>query len=346
MASYHAGRVSKVIDEALRPVLEPLESRTLLSVSLDNGTLSIVGTDAADYITVRLARDKSQLKVGMNGQITFFNKADVTAINIDAGAGNDNVLIYETGGTIEAPATILGGAGNDGIQGGGGNDLLEGGDGNDSILGGRGDDLVEGGAGSDTLLSSSGKDSLDGGEGDDVIIKSGDDDSVIASAGNDQVKEGAHQNFPIQTFTPLPVGYSVRQMRAGYGFGDLEDPSYTNRGKGQTLVIIDAFHAPRARQDLINFARTEHTLPGVKNLNTYFKNHFHQVWLGETGANAGPKFTDEGWNSEAMLDMTPQIDVGTGGESIALPTSSIGRMRLRRKRKLFWWRRPATLAAT
>jgi Ca2+-binding RTX toxin-like protein len=281
--------------------LEPLESRTLLSVSLENGTLSIVGTSAADSICIRPAKSPGSIKVRINGEVSFFNKADITGIHVDAGAGNDTVLISEIGATIEIPATILGGAGNDGLQGGGGNDLIQGGEGNDSLMGGRGDDVVEGGAGNDTLIASAGKDSLDGGDGDDQIVGDGyaEDDSIIASAGNDKVNKGTRPNFPIQTFTDVPSGYSVRQMRAAYGFGDLDDPSFTNRGKGQTIVIIDAFHAPRARQDLIEFARNQNTLPGVKNLNKYFASHFHQVWTGTEG----PKFVDEGWNGEALLDI-------------------------------------------
>src|SRR6059058_4533426 len=134
MASYHAGRASKVIHEATRPVLEPLESRTLLSVSVDNGTLNIVGTDAADSIRVRVAKDHNLFQVKFNGQVSLIHKADVSAINVDAGAGDDIVMISEAGGIIEIPATVLGGQGNDSIQGGGGNDLIQGGDGNDSLF--------------------------------------------------------------------------------------------------------------------------------------------------------------------------------------------------------------------
>src|SRR6266850_2186507 len=299
MASYHPGRASQVIDEALRPVLEPLESRTLLSVSLDNGTLSIVGTNAADQILVRPSKSLDMLKVGFNGQFSFFKLADVTAINIDAGGGNDSVMIPEIGAPIEVPATILGGAGNDSIQGGGGNDLLVGGDGDDSILGGRGDDNLQGGAGSDTLLANGGKDSLDGGDGHDRIVHIGSDDSIISSSGDDDIAEGVHPLFPIQTFTDVPGGYSVRQMRNAYGFGDLDDPTYKNRGKGQTLVIVIPYHSPRARKDLISFAREENTVPGVKNLNKYFSTHFHQVWMGENNF----KPADDQATGEAMLDI-------------------------------------------
>src|SRR5688572_28793396 len=116
MASYHPGRAPKVIDEALRPVLEPLERRTLLSVSLDNGTLNIVGTDASDGIHLRPAKNTSNLKVGVNGEYSMFKMADVTAIKIDTGAGDDSIKISELGAPIEVPATILGGAGSDSIQ--------------------------------------------------------------------------------------------------------------------------------------------------------------------------------------------------------------------------------------
>src|SRR5215204_3804488 len=102
MASYHPGRAPQVIDEAKRPVLEPLESRTLLSVSVDNGTLNITGTDAADYIQVRPAKDRALLKVIVNREISFFNKADVGAIHVDAGVGGDTVLFFEDTATTES----------------------------------------------------------------------------------------------------------------------------------------------------------------------------------------------------------------------------------------------------
>src|ERR1051325_10237968 len=97
MASYHPGRALNLIDEATRPVLEPLESRTLLSASLDNGILNIVGSDAADYIRLRPAKDRSLVKVNVAGQVSLFKKADISGIKIDAGAGDDVVMISEIG---------------------------------------------------------------------------------------------------------------------------------------------------------------------------------------------------------------------------------------------------------
>src|SRR5437868_3410590 len=47
---------------ACGPIIESLESRTLLSVSLSNGLLSISGTDNADKIAIRAISD-TQIRV-------------------------------------------------------------------------------------------------------------------------------------------------------------------------------------------------------------------------------------------------------------------------------------------
>jgi RTX calcium-binding nonapeptide repeat (4 copies) len=64
---------------------------------------------------------------------------------------------------------LLGGTGNDILNGAEGHDWLHGGEGNDSLNGGVGDDLLAGGAGDDTLYGGAGRDVLVGGDGNDVI---------------------------------------------------------------------------------------------------------------------------------------------------------------------------------
>lgn len=66
----------------------------------------------------------------------------------------------EIHGSVGDDQRILGGAGNDTIDGRDGNDLIE---------GEGGDDRLEGGAGNDTLLGGEGNDTLIGGEGDDRV---------------------------------------------------------------------------------------------------------------------------------------------------------------------------------
>jgi Ca2+-binding RTX toxin-like protein len=68
---------------------------------------------------------------------------------------------------------VSGGAGNDTITGGTGDDLLLGGDGNDAVSGGAGHDVLVGGIGSDRLI---------GGAGHDVLISGSVSGSVSLGA--------------------------------------------------------------------------------------------------------------------------------------------------------------------
>jgi hypothetical protein len=87
------------------------------------------------------------------------------ALKVDLGSGDDQFL----GG--DAAESVLGGAGNDDVQGRAGDDALDGGDGDDSVLGAGGRDQLHGGAGNDTLDGDSFEtpagDLIDGGAGDD-----------------------------------------------------------------------------------------------------------------------------------------------------------------------------------
>src|SRR5262245_57562521 len=102
--------------------LENLESRRLLasaSADLDAGVLTISGNGKNDWIQVGVA--DTQLTVSFNKQSFQFDTAEVTSIHIDGGGGNDWIWVDDT---VEAGATIYGGAGNDRIHGGGGDDVI------------------------------------------------------------------------------------------------------------------------------------------------------------------------------------------------------------------------------
>ena len=88
---------------------------------------------------------------------------------------------------------IGGGLGNDSIYGGNGNDELLGEDGNDSISGDGGDDKMFGGDGGDSLYDSAGSNKLHGGAGNDTLSIS----SYQASASNNELygEEGDDQIY-------------------------------------------------------------------------------------------------------------------------------------------------------
>src|SRR5436190_11870114 len=113
---------------------EELESRTLLSWTMQDGVLLITGTDADDVITISLdASDSNLLVVTDNDVPSFFNKHDlafdVHAIVMQGLDGNDDLEVDESNGRINFAVQATGDAGDDTIVGGSGNDFLAGKDG-------------------------------------------------------------------------------------------------------------------------------------------------------------------------------------------------------------------------
>lgn len=89
---------------------------------------------------------------------------------------------------VAAGLTIVGGpgneimngsAGNDVMKGKGGNDTMDGGLGDDVMRGGKGDDLISGAEGNDTVYGNLGHDTLTGGLGDDTISGGLGDDTAV-----------------------------------------------------------------------------------------------------------------------------------------------------------------------
>ncbi len=88
------------------------------------------------------------------------------------------------------PISLLGGIGDDKLDGGGAADTLDGGDGKDTLLGGAdGGDSLVGGKGNDSLDGGGGNDTMAGGDGDDIyVVDSALDDVNEAGTGTDNVQ--------------------------------------------------------------------------------------------------------------------------------------------------------------
>ena len=118
------------------PTIQNLESRRLLSATLASGVLTITGTAKKDEISVSLSSDgttytvkektaKNRFKKAKTTTTTF-TASEVTSLVIDAGAGNDSVTLRGTRKTPFALAALItGGAGNDKLVGGAGNDTIK-----------------------------------------------------------------------------------------------------------------------------------------------------------------------------------------------------------------------------
>jgi hypothetical protein len=154
--------------------VEPLESRRLMSVTLNGGVLTVDGSEGSDFVRVSHRDNQFVVRDSTSGRFAF-DELDVQEILIRLGGGNDRARLSRsalsagtsTSSGVDVPARIEGGAGADILVGGDDDDTLLGGDGPDRLLGGDGDDTLRGEAGNDRLDGNDGDDTLSGGDGFD-----------------------------------------------------------------------------------------------------------------------------------------------------------------------------------
>lgn len=181
-----------VVADSIRPVIETLEDRRMLSVSLLNGALKVTGGAGDDAIT--LSADTKRITVGINGVNKRFTKTQVKTISIVSGDGADTITInsgIKQQITIKAGNdndTVTGGSGREIIFGQGGDDSLLGNAGSDQIQGGDGNDIIDGGTSGDYLYGDAGDDNVSGGSGNDVLA--GDLEDTLVSKGEPPMAQG------------------------------------------------------------------------------------------------------------------------------------------------------------
>jgi Ca2+-binding RTX toxin-like protein len=145
---------------------ETLESRQLLSASLNNSTGLLTVTDTGvknDFIDIGVAGN--QLYVAINNVITKFVTNKIKKIIATSTAGND-VIQLENSVTIAA--SLVAGSGNDSLYGGSGPTTLVGGAGQDHLITGSGATVATAGTGNTTFLVYPGAATLNGGAGLDT----------------------------------------------------------------------------------------------------------------------------------------------------------------------------------
>jgi hypothetical protein len=178
---------------------------------ITNGTLVVTGTSAGDTIVLTGDSTSNTLTVEMDGQTASpFDASQFTNIDVEAGAGNDLVVI----GPGVPGVSVQGGPGNDTIFGGAGNDTLGGGQGADVIYGGPGDDTIRGGRGADSIHGGQGNDTLNGGLGNDFLQGGKGDDYLNGGAGTNVLYGGQGNN------TFYAVNGSADQVFAGAATND------------------------------------------------------------------------------------------------------------------------------
>jgi Ca2+-binding RTX toxin-like protein len=161
--------------------------------TLENGLLTVEGTNAADRIALRLQAGEPgvlQVDLGDDGSAEFsLERRQVRAVAVEAGNGDDAVRIDESNGVFAdtIPTTIEGEHGNDRLSGGAGAGTLTGGDGDDTLAGGSGDEHLLGGNGTDSIDGNRGNDVAFMGNGNDTFVWDPGDgsDTIEGQNGND-----------------------------------------------------------------------------------------------------------------------------------------------------------------
>lgn len=151
--------------------------------------------------------------------IDFTGDKGISEVKIDAGQGDDNVVLK---GDYKTSTVRLGG----------GDDEIQGGDGVDSIYGDRDNDTISGGGGDDGLYGGRGDDILNGDDGDDIIYGGDDNDIINGGAGNDIIYGGNNdmvlkdKDFDDDILFPeLKERVSIKDIQGGEDALGVKDPN-------------------------------------------------------------------------------------------------------------------------
>ncbi|TWI06145.1 hemolysin type calcium-binding protein [Luteimonas cucumeris] len=159
-------------------------------VSSDQLVVTTRGTGNDDVQVTQ--RDDGTLDVSVNGESYEMRLAEDQELTLRTGAGNDTINVASN---VKVNIVVDGGAGDDSITTGAGNDRIDGGTGNDSITTGAGRDDIFGNTGNDRIEAGSGDDVVYGGDGDDVMLGNDGVDFLEGGQGKDDLDGGAGSNM-------------------------------------------------------------------------------------------------------------------------------------------------------
>ncbi len=180
---------------------------------------------------------------------TLWNDAMIKQMVIQATAGNDNIIGFESDESIE------GLNGDDTIFGAGGNDTLNGNDGNDILNGTGGNDILEGGNGNDTLFGGTGDDTLRGGTGVNYLIGDDGGDTYLFAVGDG--------NTSINNYETSSTSPDVLRFMAGINPVDIivtRDTGnlfLTLKNTGEKITVVNYFYQDATTSyvlDIIEFS--------------------------------------------------------------------------------------------
>ena len=151
---------------------------------------TIRGSSGDDEI--RIAKRGDDLyEVTINGQSRTFTRDELKNLTIDAGAGNDRIIVEEG---VDIAPIIVGGSGDDIIDIYADHVSVDAGDGDDVVVNLGEHNDIEGGAGNDQVFSRGSNNHLRGGSGRDQIVSRGDDNDIDGGGDDDDLSSQGRNN--------------------------------------------------------------------------------------------------------------------------------------------------------
>jgi hypothetical protein len=184
--------------------METLEDRKVMTttVGLSGGVLTLNDDNISHLL--RISQSGSTITVA--GAALPYSTSQVQKVVVNAAGGNDVVDVS----SLQIPAVIYGGDGNDTVYCGHASDYVDAGAGNDLVYGGDGNDALHGGDGDDRLFGNGGYDYLYGDNGIDFM----DDCSRTAHEFYALQNDGS-PDYIADMIAPAS-GFSPEQIRQGW----------------------------------------------------------------------------------------------------------------------------------
>ncbi|NND97626.1 MAG: hypothetical protein HKN47_09895 [Pirellulaceae bacterium] len=179
---YSAGgqyTITVTIDDQQGGTATQSTSAYVQGLGLVDKTLYIYGSGAEDALQLKQKKGQLQVTLQLGEDVEIKDSYDLSAITriiTHLGDGDDNY----NGSKVDASISQI-------VFGGAGDDKLTGGDGNDALFGQSGDDQLKGKDGTDILVGGDGRDKLDGGDDDDLLIAGMLENDLNTASGIDNI---------------------------------------------------------------------------------------------------------------------------------------------------------------
>ena len=176
----------------------------MLSATLDNGLLMLIGTNQSDDIEISAGDVNGQVVVrGVDGVDDGTRFDDVDTIEIEGLGGHNTInvgdgIVDSEGTLVELAITTLGG--RDRIEVGDNNAMIDTGDRRDTITVGNGNNIIRAGASRDRITVGNGINVIDAGTGSDRITLGDGINSITAGSLEDRIFSSGNVRLADSTF--------------------------------------------------------------------------------------------------------------------------------------------------